>query len=157
MGLIMLVASEPMPLYPHINDYPVTSTCTSSAHYKCCYSSTAKCSLASHPHSILQHQSLSVLGCGGRAWRLKTTLRKPIWEFSMKLQSTYWFWHMSKIALIPCDRHSGSTFSQARGKLEYNLYMSTTTIGSGKSFHHLQAERQLIGIALGLCNPCGPT
>ena len=33
MALILLVASEPMPLYPHINDYPVTSTCTSSAHY----------------------------------------------------------------------------------------------------------------------------
>ena len=33
MALIMLVASEPVPLYPHINDYTVTSTCTSSAHY----------------------------------------------------------------------------------------------------------------------------
>ena len=33
MALIMLVASEPMPLYPHINDYAVTSTCASSAHY----------------------------------------------------------------------------------------------------------------------------
>jgi len=33
MALIMLVASEPMPLYPHINDYTVTSKCTSSAHY----------------------------------------------------------------------------------------------------------------------------
>ena len=33
MAFIMLVASEPMPLYPHINDYAVTSTCTSSAHY----------------------------------------------------------------------------------------------------------------------------
>ena len=33
MALIMLVASEPMPLYPHINEYAVTSTCTSSAHY----------------------------------------------------------------------------------------------------------------------------
>ena len=30
MALIMLVASEPVPLYPHINDYTVTSTCTSS-------------------------------------------------------------------------------------------------------------------------------
>jgi len=30
---------------------------------------------------------------------------------------------MSKIimAFIPCDRHSGNSFSQARGKLEYNL------------------------------------
>ena len=35
-----------------------------------------------HPHSILQHQLLSVLGCGGRVWRLKTTLREPIWEFT---------------------------------------------------------------------------
>jgi len=25
MALIMLVAFEPMPLYPHINDYPITS------------------------------------------------------------------------------------------------------------------------------------
>jgi len=33
MVLIVLVASEPMPLYPHINEYTVTSTCTSSAHY----------------------------------------------------------------------------------------------------------------------------
>ena len=33
MALIMLVASEPMPLYPHINEYAVTSACTSSAHY----------------------------------------------------------------------------------------------------------------------------
>jgi len=33
MALILLVASEPMPLYPHINDYPVTGTCTSSADY----------------------------------------------------------------------------------------------------------------------------
>jgi len=46
---------------------------------------------------------------------------------------------MSKIimALIPCDRHSGSSFSQARGKLEYDLGARMTTIGSGKSFHHL--------------------
>ena len=35
-----------------------------------------------HPHSILQHQSLSVLGCGGRVWRLKTTLRGSVWEFT---------------------------------------------------------------------------
>ena len=35
MALIMHVASEPVPLYlgPHINDYAVTSTCTSCAHY----------------------------------------------------------------------------------------------------------------------------
>jgi len=33
MALIMLVASEPMPLYPHIDDYAVTNICTSSAHY----------------------------------------------------------------------------------------------------------------------------
>ena len=29
----MMVASGPMPLYPHINDYTVTSTCKSNALY----------------------------------------------------------------------------------------------------------------------------
>ena len=84
MALIMLVASEPMPLYPHIDDYTVTSTCTSSAHYNVVVTAALQNvrSLASHPHSILQHQSLLVLGCGGRVWRLKTTLREPIWEFT---------------------------------------------------------------------------
>ena len=55
----------------HINNCTITSTCSSSApdvvitqqeHCKSC--------LVSHPHSILQHQSLSVSGWGGRVWRL---------------------------------------------------------------------------------------
>jgi len=75
----MLVASEPIPLYPHINDYAITSACTSSAHYNVV---TAALHLANHPHSILQHQSLSVLGCGGRVWRLNTILCEPVWEFT---------------------------------------------------------------------------
>ena len=83
MALIMMVASEPMPLCPHINDY------TLQVHADLVLlmlllpnRSTAKCSLASHPHSILQHQLLSVLGCRGRVWRLKTTLRELVREFT---------------------------------------------------------------------------
>ena len=58
---------------------------------------------------------------------------------------------MSKIiiAFIPCDRHSGSSFSQARGKLDYDLRARQQYIGNGepseKSFHQLQeVGRQLI-------------
>ena len=44
--------------------------------------STVKYNLASHPHSILQYQSLSGSGHGGRVWRLKTTMCEPVWEFT---------------------------------------------------------------------------
>ena len=180
MALMLLVASEPMPLYPHINEYPVTNTCTSSAHYNVAIAALQNVVLQAIPIPF-SSQSLSVLGCGRRVWRLKTTLREPIWEFTRvneiaehililthdvvshgfnnsnrlgnstrnELQSvpallilrqkpignkvevwhhkylmtsqsitheqdhygTYSLWH-----------HSGSSFSQARGKLEYDLW-----------------------------------
>jgi len=45
--------------------------------------STVKYSLASHPHSILQYQYLSVSGHRGRVWRLKTAMREPVREFTI--------------------------------------------------------------------------
>jgi len=45
--------------------------------------STVEYSLVSHPHSILQYQSLSVSGHRGRVWRLKTAMREPVWEFTI--------------------------------------------------------------------------
>jgi len=43
--------------------------------------STVKYGLASHPHSILQYQSLSVSGHRGRVWGLKTAMCEPVQEF----------------------------------------------------------------------------
>jgi len=48
-------------------------------------------SLASQPHSVPQHRSLSVSAHRGRVWRLRTTFRgslRGIWIEPMKLQST---------------------------------------------------------------------
>jgi len=87
--------------------------------------STVKYSLASHPHSILQYQYLSVSGHRGRVWRLKTAMREPVREFTIADEIAE---HIIRVdfdtrtrSFIPCDRRSGSSFSQARGKLEYDL------------------------------------
>jgi len=48
MTLIMLVASEPMPLYPHINDYPVTSASLVQGRRKHFLSGTATAAIRSH-------------------------------------------------------------------------------------------------------------
>jgi len=87
--------------------------------------STVKYGLASHPHPILQYQSLSVSGHRGRVWRLKTAMCEPVWKFTIAneiaehiIRDDFHTWARS---FIPCDRHSGSSFSQARGKLEYDL------------------------------------
>ena len=85
MALIMLVAfivSEAISLRPHINNSTLSYILIVLLMLLLPNKSTVKYSLASHPHSILQHQSLSVSGCGGRVWRLKTTLREPVQEFS---------------------------------------------------------------------------
>ena len=90
MALIMLVAciaSEAIPLCPHINDS--TPSQVVLLMLLLLNKSTVKYSFASHPHSILQHQSLSVSGCGGiqRAWRHCVNLYGNSLE-PMKLQST---------------------------------------------------------------------
>ena len=76
----MLVASEPMPLYPHINDYPVKSTCTSSAHYNIVTAALQNVVLQAIPSpfsSIKRFQYWDVEGGSG-----DLTLREPIWEFT---------------------------------------------------------------------------
>jgi len=85
MALIMLVAciaSEAIPLRPPINDS--TPSQVVLLMLLLLSKSTVKYSYASHPHSILQHQSLSVSGCGGirRVCRLKTTLCQPVQKFT---------------------------------------------------------------------------
>jgi len=89
------------------------------------YKSTIKYSLASHPHSILQYQSLSVSGHRGRVWGLKTAMCEPVREFTIANEIAE---HIIRVdfdtwarSFIPCDWHSGSSFSQARGNLEYDL------------------------------------
>ena len=69
-------------LCPHINDSTLSQVVLLMLLLP--NKSTVKYSLTSHPHSILQHQSLSVSGCGGirRVWRLRTTLREPVREFT---------------------------------------------------------------------------
>ena len=77
--LVACIASEAIPLCPHINDStPSEVELLMLVPNK----STVKYSLASHPHSILQYQSLSRSGHGGRVWRLKTTMCEPVWEFT---------------------------------------------------------------------------
>ena len=78
--LVACIASEAIPLCPHINDSTLSQVVLLMLLLP--NKSTVKYSLASHPHSILQHQSLSVSGCRGRVWRLKTTLRELVWEFT---------------------------------------------------------------------------
>ena len=82
MAIIMLVACiafEAIPLCPHVNDStPSQVVLLMLVPNK----STVKYNLASHPHSILQYQSLSGSGHGGRVWRLKTTMCEPVWEFT---------------------------------------------------------------------------
>jgi len=70
MALIMLVACiafEASPLCPHINNSTLSQVVLLMLLPN---KSTVKYSLASHPHSILQYQSFSVSGRGGRVWRL---------------------------------------------------------------------------------------
>jgi len=114
--------------------------------------STVKYSLASHPHSILQYQSLSVSGHRGRVWGLKTAMCEPVREFTIANEIAE---HIIRVdfdtwarSFIPCDWHSGSSFSQARGNLEYDLkawqhwavvsFMKSffTTCKQGRSFCH---------------------
>jgi len=82
MALIMLVACiafEAIPLCPHVNDSTLSQVVLLMLVPD---KSTVKYSLTSHPHSILQYQSLSGSGHGGRVWRLKTTMCEPVWEFT---------------------------------------------------------------------------
>ena len=82
MALIMLVASEPMPLYPHIDDYTVTSTCTSSAHYNVVVTAALQ-NVVRKPSPFHSPAPIAFnIGMWRKFWRLKTTLREPIWEFT---------------------------------------------------------------------------
>jgi len=87
--LVACIASEAIPLCPHINDSTLSQVVLLTLLLP--NKSSVEYSLASHPQSILQHQSLSVSGHGGRVWRLKTTLCEPVYRNllePMKLQST---------------------------------------------------------------------
>ena len=91
MALIMLVASEPMPLYPHINNYPVTSTCTSSAHYNVVTAALQNVVLQAIPipfSSTNRFQYWDVEGGSGDLRPHYVNLYGNLLE-SMKLQSTY--------------------------------------------------------------------
>jgi len=78
--LVACIASEAISLWPHINDSTPPQVVLLMLLLP--NKSTVKYSLASHPHSILQHPSLSVSGRRGRVWRLKTTLRELVREFT---------------------------------------------------------------------------
>jgi len=86
----MLVASEPMPLYPYINDYPVTSTCTSSAHYNvtAALQNVVLQAIPTPFSSINRFQYLDVEGGSGDLRSRYVNLYGNLLE-SMKLQSTY--------------------------------------------------------------------
>ena len=77
--LVACIASEAIPLCPHINDSSPSQVVLLMLLPN---KSSVKYALASHPHSILQYQSLSISGSGGRVYRLKTTMHEPVREFT---------------------------------------------------------------------------
>ena len=71
-----------MPLCPHINDYPVTSTCTSSAHYNVVTAALQNVVLQAIPKPSPFH-SPAPIAFSIWMWREGLeTLREPIWEFT---------------------------------------------------------------------------